>query len=121
MPFSRSGMIDLGPWPGYQVCCGNELSSQTPQARRLLGPIDCPFMKDSPQNEGKFPTYAKYLEIFFLPIMFSSNLSCDFPDLLHLEWKQQTPCQPLEIDVLLKNSRRRWQTICGIPNNASCN
>lgn len=64
-------MIDLGTWPGYQVCYGDEPHRQG----GLLGTADLPFMKDHPENKGKFPTYAKCLEIFFLMIAFSSNLS----------------------------------------------
>ena len=75
LPFSRSWVIDLQLWPGDQVCCVEELSFQAPQARRFLGPIDCPFIKDCPKMKGKFPTYSKCLEIFFLTILLSSNLS----------------------------------------------
>ena len=118
LPFSMSQVIDLQPWPGDQGCCGEELSFPAPQARRFLRPIDCPFIKDCSENEGKFPTYSKCLEIFFLTIILSSNLSlwlCWFT----ASWMEakKVPYQPLETDVSLEISRRRWQTICAFPNN----
>ena len=75
LPFSMSQVIDLQLWPGDQGCCREEFSFPAPQARRFLRPIDCPFIKDRSENEGKFPTYNKCLEIFFLTIVLSSNLS----------------------------------------------
>lgn len=94
-----------------------EMSSRSRPCRQRGSPrlLDRPFTKGRPGNEGKFPLYAKCLEIVFLAIIFNLTL-LRFPRFYYISMNRNTLLASRHGYFALE-VKETMATICGIQNN----